>query len=139
MAFGFHPSVLVYNGFNCIDGYNSLHSQAAMQKFRRLIAPTLNTNPSLQQYFDAWGGRFYLYNPWLTWIPTKKHEYRPVELAIDRNVLIHEYGARYLLSRVPVLNARPLGLELLGLYEMEGCLYRILVYRIPTGPAAKSE
>ena len=139
MAFGFHPSVLVYNGFNCIDGYNSLHSQAAMQKFRRLIAPTLNTNPSLQQYFDAWGGRFYLYNPWLTWIPTKKHEYRPVELAIDRNVLIHEYGARYLLSRVPVLNARQLGLELLGLYEMEGCLYRILVYRIPTGPAAKSE
>ncbi len=133
-AFGFHPSVLVYNGFRCIDGYNSLHPQAAMNKFRRLIAPTLNANPDLREYFDAWGGRFYLYNPWLTWIPTRKHEYRPVELAVDREVLIREYGTRYLLSRVPVLNARQLGLELLGIYEMKGCLYRILVYRIPARP-----
>ena len=44
VAFGYHPSVLMYNGFTCIDGYNNAYPLSYMRKFRTLIAPELEIN-----------------------------------------------------------------------------------------------
>ena len=56
VAFGYEPSVLMYNGFNCIDGYNSSYPLSYMRKFRTLIAPELEINQWAREYYDIWGG-----------------------------------------------------------------------------------
>jgi hypothetical protein len=71
VAFGYHPSVLMYNGFNCIDEYNNAYPLSYMKKFRTLIAPELENNQKDREYYDSWGSRMYLYNSELNSEPTK--------------------------------------------------------------------
>jgi hypothetical protein len=77
VAFGYHPSVLMYNGFNCIDGYNNAYPLSYMQKFRTLIEPEFKTNKKDRDYYDSWGGRMYLYNAHLSYQPTRNKKYFP--------------------------------------------------------------
>lgn len=61
VSVGYHPAVAMFNGFNTLDGYMSVCSLDYHYKFREIIAPTLDTYPSLAEYYDAWGGRMYCF------------------------------------------------------------------------------
>ena len=133
VAFGYHPSVLMYNGFNCIDGYNSVYPLSYMKKFRSLIAPELAINKQAQKYYDSWGGRMYLYNEGpnvrLNFDPTRKKNLPPAKLNIDMNVFKNDFNGKYILSRVEISNAPELGLLLVNVYNEEQSIYRIYLYR----------
>lgn len=134
VAFGYHPSVLMYNGFNCIDGYNNAYPLSYMKKFRTLIAPELATNEQAQKYYDSWGGRMYLYNTGpndgLNFNPTRKKDIPPATLNIDMNVFKNDFGGKYILSRAEFSNSSELGLKLIGTYDDEESIYRIYLYAL---------
>jgi hypothetical protein len=128
-AFGYHPSVLMYNGFNCIDGYNNLYPLDYMLKFRTLIAPEFETNITDRDYYDSWGGRMYLYNANLTTVPTRNKNVAPVELHIDANIFRDVFNGKYILSRAEISNANELGLSFVKRYENKNSLYTIHLYK----------
>ncbi|GHV88445.1 membrane protein [Spirochaetia bacterium] len=130
VAFGYHPSVLMYNGFNCIDGYNNAYPLRYMQKFRTLIAPELETNEEARHYYDIWGGRMYLYNSELSYQPMRNKNTSPVKLNIDMDVFINEFKGTYILSRAEITNAEALGLNLVRRYYKEASIYTIHLYKI---------
>jgi len=128
-AFGFHPSVLMYNGFNCIDGYNSVYPLAYYKKFRSLIAPELARNKRARNYYDSWGGRLYLYTTPMsfTW-PSRKKEVQPMPIFIDSDVFFNDFKATYILSRCEISNAADKNLELVEKFVDDGSIYNIWVY-----------
>jgi hypothetical protein len=130
VAFGYHPAVLMYNGFNCIDGYNNAYPLSYMQKFRRLIAPELEINKTAREYYDSWGGRMYLYSSELSYEPTRNKATTPVKLNIDMNVFKEDFNGRYILARAEISNADELGLSLVKKYDNEQGIYTIYVYAL---------
>jgi hypothetical protein len=130
VAFGYHPSVLMYNGFNCIDGYNNAYPLSYMMRFRTLIAPELEINQKYRNYYDRWGGRMYLYNSELSYQPTRNKNTSPVKLNIDMEVFKNDFNGKYILSRAEISNSDTLGLKLRNLYYDEKSIYTIYLYQI---------
>lgn len=128
VAYGFHPSVLMYNGFHTLDGYATIHSMEWQLAFRRIIAPALDRYPDYQEYYDGWGGRMYLYGE-LSYEPTKQKEVIAYPLYIDPEAL-KEHGGQYILSRAPISNADDLNIIYINEYDMEDSLYHIYLYSL---------
>ena len=129
-ALGYHPSVLMYNGFNCIDGYNNAYPMSYMQRFRNLIAPELEVNQWAREYFDSWGGRMYLYNSELSYKPTRNKITQPVKLNIDMDVFRNDFDGRYILSRAEISNNEELKIKLMNRYDDEKSIYTIFLYGV---------
>jgi len=129
VAFGYHPSVLMYNGFNCIDGYNNAYPLSYMVKFRTLIAPELGINQRRREYYDGGGIRMYLYNSKLGYGPTRNKNTTPVELNIDMEVFKNDFNGKYILSRAEISNSDALGLDLVKRYYDEESIYTIYLYQ----------
>jgi len=128
-AFGYQPSVLMYNGFNCIDGYNNAYPLEYMRRFRTLIAPELEVNQFAREYYDSWGGRMYLYNSELSDEPTRDKDTPPVKLNIDMEVFKNDFNGVYILSRAEISNSDALGLDLVKRYYDEKSIYTIYLYQ----------
>lgn len=126
-AYGFHPAVLTYNGFNTLDGYVSVHSMQWQLQFREIIAPALQRYEDKQQYYDGWGGRMYLYGE-LPFQPTRDKNSEPAPLYIDTDAFV-KYGGMYILSRAEISNAEALGLEFINDFDSEESLYHIYLYQ----------
>lgn len=129
IAVGFHPSVLMYNGFNCIDGYNNAYPLSYMMKFRNLIAPEFVVNTNDRDYYDSWGGRMYVYNKEISYVPTKKMDHTPIELRIDKNIFRDEFNGVYIFSRAEILNSEMLDLKLVKIYSQNEGIYTIFLYK----------
>jgi len=128
-AFGYHPSVLMYNEFNCIDGYNNAYPLSYMRRFRTLIAPELEINQRAREYYDSWGGRMYLVNSELSSQPTRDKNTLPVKLNIDMEVFKNGFESKYILSRAEISNSDSLGLDLIKRYDDEKSIYTIYLYQ----------
>src|SRR5699024_10753747 len=59
---GLYPSIALYNGFYCIDGYSNNYSLEYKHEFRKIIAEELEKDDDLKTYFDEWGNRCYLFS-----------------------------------------------------------------------------
>jgi hypothetical protein len=134
VAYGYHPSVLMYNNFNCIDDYNGVYPLSYMQKFRMLIVPVLKKNEAVRKYYDAWGGRKYIFLGGVDSYfgdfssPTRSKETEPVPLDIDMDVFKKDFNGKYIISRVEISNADEIGLKLLGTYTHDDSIYVMSVY-----------
>lgn len=128
-AVGYHPGVLMYNGFHCVDGYLNCYELSYMKIFRTLIAPELEQNEDERDDYDYWGGRMYLYNDDASTTPTWTKYTEPITLRIDPAVMRDTFDLRYILSRAPIGNTDELGLSSVCEYHTDG-LYDIYVYQV---------
>ena len=130
-AYGFHPAVLEYNGITTIDGYCGYYSQDYKDKFRDVIAPTLDHQPGWKQYYDEWACRAYLFPP------EKENLYdfganspaNPIPIEINEQALA-DMGCKYIFSRFEITNSTEEKLELVNRYETSGIPYSIYLYRL---------
>ena len=127
VAFGMHPAVLEYNGISTLDGYYSFYPQEYKEQFRLLIAPTLDNDEGLREYFDGWGGRAYIFSSTLSYDPTIETNVSSAELKIDPEIFRQMQG-KYVFSRVEITNSEEMQLSLLGIYTCESSPYEIYVY-----------
>lgn len=126
-AYGYHPAVLLFNDFNTIDGYFTVHSMKWQQQFREIIAPTLNAMGDYKSYYDEWGGRMYLYGA-MGFGATKTKDREPTDIFINANAY-KKYGGEYILSAVKIPNADEQGLEFIKDYDNQKSIYHIWLYR----------
>jgi len=129
VAFGFQPSVLMYNGFNCIDGQSSIFPLSYKRRFRALVAPELEINQKDREWYDNWGCRLYLFNSELSNEPTRNKDTSPVKLNIDMGVFKNDFNGKYILSRAEISNSNTLGLELIKRYYDDNSIYTIYLYQ----------
>lgn len=130
-AYGFHPAMLSYNGIATIDGYCGYYSQEYKEKFREVIAPTLEANANWQAYYDEWGCRAYLFSASGENIYDfgANAESIPQEIMIDAQAL-KALGCDYIFSRVEITNADVMGLEFRGRYSDAEMPYSVYLYAV---------
>ena len=131
VAFGYHPAVLMYNGFHTVDGYNSIIPLSYMRKFGKLLEPEFAVNPEMRDYYNSWGGRMYLYNGGADfYAPTRNKNPQPAALRVDMNILKDTFNVKYILSRPVITNAAVLKLHLVETYTHKNSIYTIHVYKV---------
>ena len=130
-AYGIHPAILQYNGISTLDGYIGMYTQEYKDKWRKVIAPALDTAPGFKQYYDEWGPRAYLYSgsDENTFAPLRHMTLKDNSLSVDPKALA-ELGCRYIFSRIEIDNAEELNLKLKGTYTGNGSPYTIYVYEV---------
>jgi hypothetical protein len=134
VAFACSPAVLMYNGFNCIDGVINFYPLRYMQDFKKLIAPELEKNKWEKNDFYSWGQRLYLFNAAFDEykfyiLPTPNKDIPPAALNIDMDVFKNFFHGKYILSRAEISNADALGLALVKRYYRDDSIYTIYLYK----------
>ena len=135
---GMHPSILQFNGFYTLDGYQNNYPLEHKRRFRAIIAPELARDAALRVYFDAWGNRCYVFSAELgmEFMAGRDGGHAIEELRIDVTAL-RELGGAYVLSAVPIGNAERIGLVPRGTFETPTSYWRVHLYQAtPSGSEA---
>ncbi len=127
VAYGMHPSILVYNGISTLDGYSPFYSAGYKKTFRELIDPELEIDSDNRDYYDDWGGRAYLFSKEISFGPNRQMEKEEANLFIDPDVFAKMKG-EYIFSRVGIKNAKDLRLKEVGVFQNDKTPYTIYVY-----------
>lgn len=128
---GLYPSIPLYNGFYCIDGYSNNYDVEYKHIFRAIIGEELNKNEIIRTYYDNWGNRCYLFSAELGkkyhFTKAKPQEIR--EFRINTDALCRQ-NCRFIFSGVRIQNAEETGLQFLRTFEDKDSLYQIWLYHV---------
>lgn len=138
VSLGIYPSVALYHGYTCADGYSNNYDLGYKHLFRQIMAVELEENEEARRYFDEWGNRLYLTGaPYGINGMVAKGQAGYTDLDYDLDAM-RSLNIRYLLAAAPVeLSAASLEQTSLRLEPVEGspftddaAYYEVWVYRI---------
>lgn len=132
VSLGIDPAAALYHGFYCLDGYSNNYSLEYKHRFRKIIAPELAKSEYLEDNFDHWGNRCYLFSAECPGYYTiQKGGFYFQNYEIDTESL-RKLGGTYLLSAAYIDHSENTGLEPVReeAFETEDSYYRIYLYRI---------
>lgn len=129
-SLGLFPAVAEYNGFYTIDGYRVLYPLDYKHKFREIIKDELKKDKAIEQYFDDWGSRCYLFSSELgtNYLNSKQDKKEILSLAYNIPSL-KKMGCEYVFSAVNIKEV-PEGLQFVDSFTRPSSYYRIYVYRV---------
>lgn len=128
---GMNTAPALLHGFYTVDGYSNNYPLEYKHAFRRVIAAELDKNEQTAGYFDAWGGRAYLFNhvSGTYWQVGKKDNLTYEQLDFDMEAL-KELGCEYLFSAGEIVDADRMGLEPMGYFDTQESYWGIWLYRL---------
>lgn len=130
-SIGIHPAIAQFNGFYTLDTYNNFYPLTYKYQFREIIEKELEKNGTLQQYFDEWGGRCYLFLDELGkhYMFKKTSKKKITKMELDMSVF-YEMGGRFIFSALPIQNATENNLVLDKTFDSPESAWRIYLYRV---------
>lgn len=135
VSVGLFPSIALFNGFSCLDGYLYNYPLEYKHDFREVIKGELDKSSALSKYYDNWGNRFYVFTSEHSDYFTLKNTGATIK-KLDINIKkIEEMGGKYVISALPIDNANELGLTLLGEYEESSSPFEVWLYEISENSA----
>jgi hypothetical protein len=131
VSLGLYPSISLFNGFYTSDAYLSTYDVTYKHRFRECIKYELEKNRALQDYFDNWGNRCYLFADELgTEYLYGKNKNKVInELKLDTAAL-KSIGCKYIVSAVRIKNCDDIGLKYENMFFDDSSFWRIFLYRI---------
>ena len=130
-SIGLHPAIAQYNGFYTLDTYNNFYPLSYKHQFRKIIAPELAKNKTLESYFDQWGGRCYIFVDELGKnYMFSKHSTKVIQ-HLNLNIeAFKQMGGEYILSAVPIENAKENQLDLQRIFQSKDAYWKIYLYKV---------
>jgi len=128
ISIGMHPAIAQYNGFYTLDGYFPNYPLKHKLKFREVIAPELEKNSVLKNYYDSWGSRCYALNNALKRFFLNPNVKLIKELDFNFGVL-NEMGGHYILSAGEIDTKNVKSLQLEGVFEHPDSFWKIYLYK----------
>lgn len=131
LSIGMHPSVALYNGFYCLDGYSNNYPAEYKHQFYQIIEQELFKSDELMEYFYNWGNRCYTFSHEIgrKYLVSKNETQKITNLQIN-TVAIQEMKGRYIFSTVEIANHINNSLKFIGAYQTDTSHYQIWVYEI---------
>ncbi len=134
VSLGMYPSIAAESGMYCLDAYIQDYPLSYKHEFRRVIRGELDKNPALENYYDAWGSRCYLFVDDLDeagrrFLNRRESVHEISSLDLDLAAL-YAMGARYILSAARIGPDALAGLSLLKVFEREDSAWSIHLYAI---------
>lgn len=134
VSLGISPSIAWYNGMYTLDGLLSIYDLRYKTYFRRIIAGEVDKSPDLQQYFDGWGNRCYVFSSELGIknrdINCSKFDHRSISHFTFDTGAFRDMGGKYILSGVEIRNAEDIGLHLEKLFVDKDSWWSIYLYSV---------
>ncbi|MCM3570325.1 DUF6044 family protein [Neobacillus mesonae] len=131
VSIGLHPAIAQYNGMYTLDTYNNFYPLSYKHRFRKMIAPELAKNKELESYFDQWGGRCYLFVDELGKNYLFSKQSSNVIHQLNLNVkAFKQLGGEYILSAVPIENAKDNQLNLEKVFQSKDAYWKIYLYKV---------
>ena len=130
VAYLMYPAQLEYNDISTLDGYLGFYSQDYKNKWRQVIAPALDMQPTSAAYFDESGIRCILFSGNYESVPMYSGTLGGItedDLYIDSKAL-YDLGCKYVFSRVKITNAEDVNLSLIA--SGQGEAYKVYVYEL---------
>lgn len=131
VSIGLYPSIALYNGFYCLDGYTVSYPLEYKHQFERAIAGELDESPALSDYFRGWGSRCYAFSHELgsNYYVRKGSGLSIKDARYDFQVF-YDMGCEYVFSAVEIERPKEYGLVPMGVYSDGGSDYEVSVYRL---------
>ena len=131
VSVGIFPAVAEYNGFYTIDSYRVNYPLKFKHEFRKIIANELDKSEDLQNYFDDWGSRCYIFSSELgnKYMFNKNSKISIKNLDIDTKQL-QRMGCQYVFSAVPILNYEDLNWKFEKSFTTDKSFWEIYVYSV---------
>lgn len=128
---GISPGIAQYNGFYTLDGYSINYPLEFKHRFREIIEKELGKSPSLEQYFDGWGSKCYIFAAELGGkVNCTKGTCPAVENLELNTQTMKEMGAEYVFSAVEIKNAAQNNFEFQKTFESQGSPWKIWLYKV---------
>lgn len=128
---GLYPAVANYNGLRTIDSFSAYYPAIYKDQFRKIIAPELEGNRELRNYFETRGSALYLYDDEIGYrYTTQKY---PANFAITSRLdflALAQHKVRWIIASVPIANAEEIGLKLTSRQPGNGYYNALFLYRI---------
>ena len=133
LSLGFHPSITHFNQVNSLDSYQVFYPLKYKHAFRDIIAPELNKNIFLKEYFDYWGNRVYAFSNELFQSckfdcnRSLEENHKIKQLNIDLEAFA-KMGGTHIISAVEILNATYINLSLIKKIDHPKSRYVFYLY-----------
>jgi hypothetical protein len=133
-SLGISPSIAEYNGMYTLDALLSIYDINYKHDFRRIFAGEIAKSKDIQQYYDGWGNRCYVFSAELG---TKNQSYNCSKF--DHRSISHfdfdsrafaDMGGSYLISGVEIKNAEETGLHLEKVFTDPTSWWDIYLYSL---------
>lgn len=128
---GMHPSIAQYNGFYTLDGYQNNYPLDYKLKFREIIEEELSKAAYLQNDYDRWGNRFYLF---VSELSDKYGNIKSAQVEVNNLELnttaFRNLGGEYILSAVKINNYKQNRLKLENIFEQADSPWRVYLYKV---------
>ena len=115
-SFGISPSIAQYNGFHTLDALLSIYDINYKKEFRKTFAREIAKSKDIEQYYDGWGNRCYVFSAELgikhAAFNNSKFMHTSVSDFDFDDEAFEEMGGRYLISGVEIRNCEDVGLQL---------------------------
>lgn len=129
-SIGLYPSIPLYNGFYCIDGYSNNYDLNYKHKFRKIIAKELEKDESMKHYFDDWGNRCYLFPSEIPYRYYIGKQDNTVLKDLDIDIAqLKKMGCKYLMTTIPI-EGEKLEITFEKKFETNKSPYCIYLYKI---------
>ena len=133
VSLGIYPSVALYNGFTCADGYSNNYDLAHKHAFMKIMEEEMAKNEEAEKLIKDWGNRLYLISGehGLSPLIGKDSGLAYTDMSLDVEAM-QALNIRYLLAAAPISNALELGLELVReeAFRGESSYYEIWLYEV---------
>ena len=130
VSIGIHPSVSQYNGFYTLDSYQPNYPLEYKHEFRRLIEKELEKDKEIQEYFDYWGSRCYVFTAEKKkdFVITKDRSSPITNLEFNTKAF-KEIGGKYIISTVEIKNYEDNDLEFMRTFENDKSPWKVWLYK----------
>ena len=133
VSLGIYPSVALYNGFTCADGYSNNYDLAYKHEFVKIMEAEMAKNKEAEALVKSWGNRLYLISGEYGLSPLMGKESKVVysDISLDTEAM-KALNIRYLLSAGPITNASELDMELVRPepFVSDSSYYEIWLYEM---------
>lgn len=130
VSVGLFPSIPLFYGYKCIDGYSNNYDLNYKTQFGSVIKDELAKDGTISHYFYGWGNRCYVFSSELGQnFFIRKDSVGSISLLINTNEL-KKMGVSYILSAVQIRNTPDLNVTFLKMFDSDDSLYRIYLYHI---------
>lgn len=133
ISLGMYPSIALYHGYTCADGYSNNYELSYKHDFRKIFAKELDQSPEMQSYFDDWGNRLYVADADYGFNTLMQKGSGLIFKELDFDVeAMKELNIGYVFSAAPIENAEDMGLVLIDEtpFSTDTSYYEVWVYEV---------
>lgn len=133
VSLGMYPSIALYNGLTCADGYSNNYDLAYKHAFEEIMREEMAKNEAAAYLIEHWGNRLYLVSGQYGLSPligkTSGVVFEEVSYDTDAMKTLH---IRYILAAGRISNAEEMGLTLVREepFESDSSYFAIWLYEV---------